>query len=100
MLYTTGFDITYSEIPDETCLTFAISGCGGSCEGCHSPHLQYKTGLKLTEEYINGVLNTYGEHVTTVLLLGGYCGTGLLETLNYIKKKYPKLKLAHYSGKA
>ncbi len=90
-------DITFVEIPKEISLSFSIMGCQNNCIGCHSPHLRSLTG-KIFNEDIDKLLNTYGNYITTILLLGeGHDKNILIKTLE--KLKQTNFKIALYSGR-
>ena len=90
-------NVTFQEVPDEISLTISISECPMRCEGCHSPHLQCATGVKLTESTLNSYLKKYGDFVSCVLFYGGdWKEEKLLEALKLVKRK--GLKTALYVG--
>lgn len=64
------YDITFSEVPDETSLCLAISGCPNRCKGCSSPWLREDVGHILSDSYIEELLRKYPT-VTCVTFLGG-----------------------------
>lgn len=64
------YDVTFSEIPDETCLVFSITGCKNICKGCHSPYLRENTGDSLNSISLNKILDTQ-KFITCVVFFGG-----------------------------
>jgi len=70
MKYVTA-EVTFEEIPDEVCLTIAISGCPRNCKNCHSPHLREDIGTELTESTLKELVEDKGKHCTCVCFLGG-----------------------------
>jgi anaerobic ribonucleoside-triphosphate reductase activating protein len=66
-----GIDITLQEVPGEIALSFAISGCGRACVGCHSPELQTRTGVSLSFDLLDRYIATYKSYITCILFLGG-----------------------------
>lgn len=98
MLKYTTWDITFAEIPEETCLCFNLSNCPNKCSGCHSPELQTETGIPLTMNEIIPLLNKYST-VTCVVFMGGDSDLRQLNELIYNLKCFnKKVKIARYSG--
>ena len=91
--------IVLEEIPDKVTLAVDISNCTGLCEGCHSPFLRKDVGEELTPEAVESMLDAnFG--VNCFLFLGeGNDHASLMEIASYIKKAYPSLALAIYSGR-
>jgi anaerobic ribonucleoside-triphosphate reductase activating protein len=78
--------VTYTEVPDELSLTYAITGCKGNCEGCHSAHLRENTGKDLLPDLKKDILK-YKGLITTVCFLGGDDNiNGLKRAINEVKK--------------
>ncbi len=98
MMKVASFDIVFQEIPDEVTLALNISQCPCHCLGCHSPHLWEDTGEELTQELIDGLINTYHNNITCVCIMGGDAMPKEVNRwLQYIHTK--GLKTAWYSGR-
>lgn len=91
--------VVLEEIPDRVSLAVDISNCTGLCEGCHSPFLRKDIGEKLTLDAVRALLDdNFG--VNCFLLLGeGNDHTALINLAVDIRKAYPALELALYSGR-
>lgn len=90
--------ICFQEIPDEVCLSFAISNCPFRCEGCHSPELRTDCGREIAE-LLHEKIPKYKDFITCVLFLGGDDDKQrgeLLGALTYCRLQ--GLKTALYSG--
>ena len=90
--------IVFEEIPDRVSLAVNITNCQNNCIGCHSPELRLNSGIELTEEEIDKLINeNYG--IDCFLFMGeGKDRVRLLELAKYIKHNY-NLKVAIYSGR-
>ena len=101
MLKCYSYDIVCQEIPDEISLAVNISGCPNRCPGCHSPWLWEDEGEALTEELLSALMDRYASAVTCFCFMGGDIEPFEIQRLaSWIKKKFPGLKTAWYSGKA
>ena len=91
--------VTFLEIPDEITLCINISNCPCHCKGCHSAYLAEDIGTPITcEELISLVENNKG--ITCISFLGGDIDpVSVIGGAVFIKKFYPELKVAWYSGK-
>lgn len=106
MLKYTTYDITFSEIPGETCLTINLSNCPNKCPGCHSPELQEDIGEELTEHIVLDLLQKY-PNVTCLCLMGGDNNykeverqlVGYKAYMAYVEPNAPYVKTAWYSGR-
>lgn len=93
-------DIVMKEIPNEVSLSVFISGCPNHCEGCHSKFLWEDKGHILCESSIEREIRNSLSIITCVVLMGGDQDPfRVLELANYIKCKFPELKVAWYSGR-
>lgn len=90
--------IVFEEIPDRVSLAVNITNCQNNCIGCHSPELRLNSGVELTEEEIDKLINeNYG--IDCFLFMGEGKDRGrLLELAKYIKRNC-NLKVAIYSGR-
>ena len=92
------YDIVFQEIPDEVTLALNISQCPCHCVGCHSPHLADDIGEELTENLLDGLVQTYGKGITCVCMMGGDAAPCEVDRwLAYIHTL--GLKTAWYSGR-
>lgn len=93
-----GVDIVLQEVPDEVSLAINITGCPYRCAGCHSSHLQREYG-----DYVGDVLpmalKQYSGLITCVCFMGGdQHMDDLIKHCTYIRKNYPWLRIAIYTG--
>ena len=88
-------DIVFQEIPDETSLAIAISGCRIHCKGCHSRDLWEDKGEILDVETLCGLLNK-NKGITCLLLMGGEHDINALTEL--FMYAYKRVKTAWYCG--
>lgn len=90
--------IVFEEIPDRVSLAVNITNCQNNCIGCHSPELRLNSGVELTEEEIDKLINeNYG--IDCFLFMGEGKDMGrLLEIARYVKNKYD-IAVAVYSGR-
>lgn len=90
--------IVFEEIPDRVSLAVNITNCQNNCIGCHSPELRLNSGIELTEEEIDKLINAnYG--IDCFLFMGeGKDYNRLMELVRYIKEKH-SIKVAIYSGR-
>lgn len=91
--------VAFTEVPDEISLCFNISGCPCSCEGCFEPWLREDIGEYLTYDVIETLLKK-NKYITCICFMGGdrYYDDIAALTME-LKKNYPKLKFAMYSGR-
>ena len=90
--------ICFQEIPDEISLSFSISNCPHTCEGCHSPYLRTDCGRDVFA-ILPQLLRKFENKISCVLFMGGdddKQSLELLEALCYCRGK--GLKTALYSG--
>lgn len=91
--------IVFQEIPDEITLAINIANCPCHCEGCHSSYLAEDIGRILT---IGPLFNLIEDNkgISCVSFMGGDSDPERINGLAWaIKKKYPNLKVAWYSGR-
>lgn len=99
MLKCYNYDIVCQEIPDEVTLALNISGCPNHCQGCHSPWLWEDSGEALTDDAILAIVGNYTDEITCVCFMGGDQAPTEVERLaQLIRKTYPELSIAWYSG--
>ena len=91
--------VVFSEIPDEVTLAINISECPIRCPDCPSKYLWENIGKILDESSLDSLIEK-NEGISCVCLMGGDAHIEEVISLRkYIKRKYPSLKTAWYSGK-
>lgn len=91
--------IVFSEIPDEVTLALNISNCQNSCIGCHTPYLRQNTGQELTEEILHHLIEQ-NSGISCICFMGEGNDVQALKNLaQYIRREFPDLKVALYSGR-
>lgn len=99
MLKVYNYDIVFQEIPDEVTLALNISNCPNRCEGCHSPWLWEDKGEPITDALLDQLVQQYASALTCVCFMGGDADPEAVEHYAaYLKKHYPNMKTAWYSG--
>lgn len=94
------YDVVFQEIPDETTLAINISGCPCHCPGCHSPFLWEDTGIELSIQEFERIVNTVIEDITCICFMGGDANPAYINHLaEYAFKHYPFLKIGWYTGR-
>ena len=92
-------NIVFQEVPDEISLAISITNCPNHCPDCHSKYLWEDTGDELTEEALDSHISKYIDDITCVCFMGGDRDKHEVYRLaGYVHKKYPKLKIAWYTG--
>lgn len=100
MLKCYSYDIVCQEIPDEITLAVNISCCPNRCTGCHSPWLWEDAGEEMSPEMISGLIDNYSAAVTCFCFMGGDADPAEIRSLlSHVRKCYPHLKTAWYSGR-
>lgn len=90
--------VVFSEIPDEVTLAINISECPIKCPDCHSKYLWENVGKTLDETSLDSLIEK-NEGISCVCLMGGDAHVEeVMKLLKYMKRKYPDLKTAWYSG--
>lgn len=90
--------IVFQEIPDEITLAINISGCPVRCHDCHSKYLWENIGESLNRDSLYNIINS-NKGITCIAFMGGDSDIEYMQTLFcLVKSKYPKLKIAWYSG--
>ena len=96
MIKYVSYAITFTEIPDEVCLSIQISNCKYTCKGCHSAYLQKDIGEDL-EKDLPQLLSQFKDRVTCVCLMGeGRDESAFERVVKYIHDS--GFKVAVYSG--
>lgn len=100
MLKYAGWDIVFQEVPGEVTFAVDLSLCPNRCPGCHSPYLRDDVGELLTADEMERVYRPYAGEATCLCLMGGD-GDPLAVTdlLREMKRRFPGLKTAWYSGR-
>ena len=96
MIKYVSYAVTFTEVPDEVCLTIQISNCPHRCIGCHSSYLQEDVGRDL-EEDLPDLLDKYKGRVTCVCFMGDGNDYFAYNRLLFIAK-LKGFKTAIYSG--
>lgn len=91
--------VTFSEVPDEISLCINITGCKIGCKGCHSAYLAEDIGTLLSEAGLTLLIEA-NRGISCVAFMGGDVNP---EEINlyaaFIKRMYPGIKVAWYSGR-
>lgn len=91
--------VVFSEIPDEITLAINISNCQNHCIGCHSPYLRQNIGDELTEEVLHSLIEQ-NSGISCICFMGeGNDAQALKNLAQYIRREFPDLKVALYSGR-
>lgn len=91
--------VVFAEIPNEITLAINISGCPCNCKGCHSSYLAGDIGERLDFDSLDKVINA-NTGVTCISFMGGDVNSSNVNILaEFIRAKYPELKVAWYSGR-
>lgn len=98
MIKYTTTQVTFREIPDEITLCINISNCPIHCPDCHSKELWKDIGEELTEEKLISLIKE-NKGISCICFMGGNSDEiSLFNLAETIKKTYPDLKTAWYSG--
>lgn len=91
--------VVFSEIPDKVSLAIEITNCPHRCKECHSPWLRDDIGEELTPDRLCELIeNNHG--INCVVFMGeGKDPEGLKLLAMMVLTKYPKIKVALYSGR-
>ena len=95
MLHYGKTDIVFQEVPGETSLAVAISGCQIRCPECHSRDLWEDKGILLGLTELQWLLNQ-NDGITCLLLLGGEHDIDTLTEL--FMYAHQRVKTAWYCG--
>ena len=91
--------VVFSEIPDEITLALNISNCQNHCVGCHTPYLRENIGDRLTEEVLHNLIEQ-NNGISCICFMGeGNDAQDLKDLTLYIRREFPDLKVALYSGR-
>ena len=94
----TDTEVVFREIPDEITLAINLSNCPIHCEGCHSPELWEDIGTELTFDELEKLIDN-NPGVSCICFMGGDAEPDTVVVLGeFIKAKYPNLKVGWYSG--
>lgn len=100
MLKYVNHDIVFQEFPDEVTLAVNLSRCPCACPGCHSTYLWGDVGEELTESRLLALVESYGQTITCVALMGGDGAPHqVLALLHRLKQLHPHLHTGWYSGR-
>lgn len=90
--------VVLAEVPDEISLAINLSNCPHRCEGCHSAYLQQDIGEELTKDVVIDLIEK-NAGISCVLFMGGDARPAeLCWLVSELRKIYPDLKYAVYSG--
>ncbi len=97
ILYSSDWQITTQDVPDELSLAISISGCPLHCKGCHSSFTWEPTfGQILTDDLLKYLIKK-NKYISCVLFYGGeWRLKRLLELINIVKQS--NLKVCLYTG--
>ena len=91
--------VCFSEVPDEITLAINISGCPIRCPNCHSKYLWEDIGESLDRDSLYSLIENH-KGITCAAFMGGDTNPNDINNLaEFIRDKYPKLKIAWYSGR-
>ena len=91
--------IVFSEIPEHISLAINISNCQNRCPNCHSKELWGDIGEFLTEEKIMSLIEE-NDGINAICFMGeGKDWNDIIDLANFVRKKYPNLKIGIYSGR-
>lgn len=91
--------VVFSEIPDEITLALNISNCQNNCIGCHTSYLRENIGDELTEEVLHSLIEQ-NSGISCICFMGeGNDAQALKNLALYIRREFPDLKVALYSGR-
>ena len=91
--------VVFAEVPDEVTLAINISNCPCQCKSCHSSYLAEDIGRILTIGPLFNLIE-YNKGISCVSFMGGDSEPEKVNGLAWaIKRKYPNLKVAWYSGR-
>jgi anaerobic ribonucleoside-triphosphate reductase activating protein len=97
--YPESVQVVFAEVPDYMSLAIEITNCPGHCEGCHSPWLREDIGEELTPERLYELIDA-NHGINCVVFMGEGKDPEALKLLaSGIMARYPKLKIALYSGR-
>ena len=90
--------VVFQEIPNEITLAINISGCPIRCPDCHSKYLWDNIGEPLGYFNLMKLIND-NKGITCVAFMGGDANFSWIAVLAFkIKREFPELKIAWYSG--
>ena len=91
--------VCFAEVPDEVTLCINLSNCPCHCEGCHSAYLAEDIGKELDETELSSLIES-NNGISCVAFMGGDSEPQEVHHMAmFIRKVYPMLKVAWYSGR-
>ena len=94
-------NVVFAEVPDEVTLAISLTNCKFHCPECNQKELWRNIGEELTIERLDKLIQA-NIGITCVCFMGE--GGEKINALNararHIRKKYPLLKIALYTGRA
>lgn len=91
--------VTFTEVPDEISLCINITNCPCHCKNCSEPWLADNIGAELDWIRMNFLIKK-NPHITCICFMGGDSDyQSIYDLTKEIKRSYPNLKVAIYSGR-
>lgn len=91
--------VVLAEVPDEITLAINISNCPCHCKGCHSAYLAEDIGTPLSESELITLIEA-NTGISCIAFMGGDADPKEINLYAaFIKRVYPDLKIAWYSGR-
>ena len=91
--------VTFTEVPDEISLCINITNCPCHCKNCSEPWLADNIGAELDWIRLNFLIKK-NPHITCICFMGGDSDyQSVYDLTKEIKRFYPNLKVAIYSGR-
>lgn len=92
------YAVCFQEFPNEISLCVNISGCPCRCLGCHSKYLWNDVGKELDEEAIDLLIRSHPDCTLFGIMGGDNDHEAVKEIIDFIKTKFPRLRVGMYSG--
>lgn len=93
------YEVVFDEVPDEITLAINISGCPIKCEDCHSKHLWEDIGIELFQDHLFTLIDQ-NQGISCIAFMGGDGDVSYLTSMaEWIRKRYPSLRIAWFSGR-
>lgn len=89
--------VVFEEIPKEISLAINITNCPCHCVGCHSKFLWEDTGIDLTTDELDRLIDK-NDGITAICLMGGDIAPSIVSALAEYIHEVRHLKVGWYSG--